>query len=67
MITLAERLRKLEHDLRLIRHGERQAIPWPELCAVVEAAMKLDGTSPRWVTLNEAIAALACRMDEEGL
>jgi hypothetical protein len=61
MSDLAERLRKLDMD-----SGDPELL-WPELCAVVEAAMKLDGTSPRWVTLNEAIAALARRMDEEGL
>jgi hypothetical protein len=64
MTTLAERLRRLG-ERPMSKAGERDRL-WPEVCAVVEAAEHRGKHAPEgWCA--GAVAALARRLDEEGL
>jgi hypothetical protein len=72
--TPAERLRKLKPiQIGRVDQGETYVFMpkavrsiWPEVCAVVEAAEHRGKHAPEgWCA--EAVAALARRMDEEGL
>jgi hypothetical protein len=74
MTTLAERLRKLDLTSAEDSRGVPVSVPWPELCAVVEAAENLcpraQGVFERETAETRAYAALealARRLDEEGL
>jgi hypothetical protein len=67
MSDLAERLRKVrKREVDPIGYNALSYDLWPELCAVVEAAEHRGKHAPEgWCA--EAVAALARRMDEEGL